>query len=159
MNGLVSKENQEIISYKKDWNEIFIPRIPFKWKVPSIQYGNLSTRWSWNLKKKKFCCNIPWFIYQNVQNKISRNLQGKFWCPWLFLKKSFGKNRTFWKIQKFKVANKYVYNNRCISISKKNCPKWFRKFCYLLMVKFHNIRKILWLSRSWKNDKKILYEL
>ena len=125
MNGLVSKENQEIISYKKDWNEIFIPRIPFKWKVPSIQYGNLSTRWSWNLKKKKICCNIHWFIYQNVQNQISRNLQGKFWCPWLFLKKSFGKNRTFWKIQKFKVANKYVYNNRCISISKKNCPKWF----------------------------------
>ncbi len=122
MNGLVSKEYQEISSYKNDWNEIFIPRIPFKWKIPSIQYGNLSTRWSWNFYKIFFLGTFL-DIYQNVQNQISRNFQAKFWCPWLFLKKSFGKNRTFWKIQKFKVSNKYVYNNRCISISKKNLSK------------------------------------
>ena len=74
---------------------------------------------------KKFS-NIGRFIYQNVQNQISRDFQNECFCPW---KKLFEKNRTFQKIWKFEVY-------------KSKTKRWeqkvrlnFSRFCFTLSVK------------------------
>jgi hypothetical protein len=42
-----------------------------------------------------------------------------------FLKKVIWKKLYFLKNSKIQGGNKYVYNNRCISISKKKTDQWF----------------------------------